>query len=145
VDVQIWRHNGFRVVEGSNYEGLFGMTLAGRFDFFSRGLVEIVDEYEKHATTMPELHIEESLCVYVPMPWYFYFPRTDAGQRLAARVEAGLRQMIADGTFDAKFREKYAGILARMHLEGRRIFRMTNPLLTPETPLADRRLWYVPR
>jgi hypothetical protein len=144
-DVQIWRSNGFTVVEGTSYDGLFSMTVGRRFDFFSRGLVEIVGEYQKRAAGMPDLHIEESLCVHFPMPWYFYFARTEAGKRLAARVEAGLRAMIADGSFDANFERQHRDILRRQNLAGRRIFELTNPLLTPETPLGDRRLWYRPQ
>jgi hypothetical protein len=143
-DVQIWRSNGFQVVEGSSYDGLFRMTIGRRFDFFSRGLVEIVDEYARRSTTMPDLAIEQTLCVYFPLPWYFYFARTEEGRRLAARVERGLRMMIADGSFDRVFLKYHADVLRRQNLAGRRIFRLTNPLLTPETPLADKALWYVP-
>lgn len=33
-DVRVWQDNGFEVVQGSNYNGLFQMLLSGRFDFF---------------------------------------------------------------------------------------------------------------
>ena len=44
VDVGILRANGFRVVTGSSYDGLFEMLENGRFDVFLRAAVEVLGE-----------------------------------------------------------------------------------------------------
>lgn len=144
-DVNVWRANGFRVMEGSVYEGLFGMTVSRRFDFFSRGIVEIIEEYEQRKDKMPDLHIEETITVYYPWPIYFYFPKSVQGKKLALRVEEGLLVLFEDPeTFDPIFLKYHGPALKRHDLKNRKIFRIKNPLLTPETPLDDTRLWYDP-
>ena len=144
-DVKVWRANGFKVVEGSDYEGLFAMTVNRRFGFFSRGIVEIIDEYEQRKNKMPDLHIEETIAVYYPWPFYFYFPKSEQGRKLAARVEEGLLKLFEDKkTFDPLFLKYHGEALKRHNLKSRKVFRIKNPLLTPETPLNDERLWYDP-
>ena len=144
-DVKVWRANGFNVIEGSSYQGLFGMVLRKRFDFFSRGIVEIIGEYEQRKNKMPNLHIEETIAVYYPWPFYFYFPKSEQGRKLAIRVEEGLLALFEDKkTFDPIFFKYHGEALKRHNLKSRKIFRIKNPLLTPETPLNDKRLWYDP-
>jgi hypothetical protein len=144
-DAKVWRANGFKVVEGSDYEGLFAMTVNGRFGFFSRGIVEIIGEYEQRKNKMPDLHIEETIAVYYPWPFYFYFPKSEQGRKLATRVEKGLLELFEDKkTFDPLFFKYHGEALKRHNLKNRKVFRIKNPLLTPETPLNDQRLWYDP-
>lgn len=144
-DVKVWRANGFKVVEGNNYNGLFDMTVKRRFDFFSRGIVEIINEYEQRKDQMPDLHIEETISVFYPWPFYFYFTKSEQGKKLAARVEEGLLSLFEDKeAFDPIFLKYNGEALKRHNLKSRKIFRIENPLLSPETPLDDKRLWYDP-
>lgn len=144
IDVDILRANGFEVVTGSSYEGLFEMLVHRRFDAFLRAATEVLDEVAQHRAALPDLFIEESLVLFYPLPMYFWFPRTDEGRRLAARAEEGMREMIADGTFDAIFDRYQRRKIEGLRLKQRRILRIENPFLGPETPLADRRLWFDP-
>jgi hypothetical protein len=59
-------------------------------------------------------------------------------------VEQGLNQMIKDGSFDTHFRNYKNPLIERAHLKTRRLFRIPNPYLSPETPLARKELWYDP-
>jgi ABC-type amino acid transport substrate-binding protein len=145
IDVDILRADGFRVVTGSSYDGLFEMLVNRRFDVFLRAAVEVIDEYEERKAAMPDLAIEDSLVFYYPLPMYFWFAKTDEGRRLAARAEEGMRLMIADGTYDRIFAEFQGPKIARLRLKERRLFRVANPLLGPETPFADKRLWFDPQ
>jgi hypothetical protein len=145
VDVEILRANRFRVVTGSSYDGLFEMLANRRFDIFLRAAVEVLDEYDLHKRSVPNLMIEESLLLYYPLPMYFWFPRTAEGRRLAARAEEGMRRMIADGTYDAIFDKYQRRKIERLHLKERRIFRIDNPFVGPETPFQDKRLWFDPQ
>jgi len=145
VDVDILRANHFRVVTGSSYDGLFEMLANRRFDIFLRAAVEVLDEYDLRKKALPDLIIEDSLVLYYPLPMYFWFPRTTEGHRLAARAEEGMRMMIADGTYDAIFDKYQRRKIERLHLNERRIFRIDNPFVGPETPFSDKRLWFDPQ
>lgn len=145
IDVEILRSNGFKVVTGSSYDGLFEMLVNRRFDVFLRGAVEILDEYEPRQAELRDLRIEDSLILYYPLPMYFWFARTPEGRRLAQRAEAGLRLMLADGSYDEVFDRYQRAKIERLHLKTRTIFRIENPFLGPETPLADKRLWFDPK
>jgi hypothetical protein len=145
IDVGILRANGLKVVTGSSYDGLFEMLDAGRFDTFLRGAVEVLDEYDQRKRAMPNLAIEENLILYYPLPMYFWFTRNEAGRRLAARTDEGMRMMIDDGTYDAIFDKYQRGKIERLRLKERRIIRIENPNVGPETPLHDKRLWFDPR
>lgn len=145
IDVDILRANGFKVVTGSSYDGLFEMLIQRRFDIFLRAAVEVLDEYDRRKAALPDLHIEDGIIFYYTLPMYFWFPRTREGRRLAARAEEGMRMMIADGTYDAIFDKHQRQKILRLRLKERRIFRIDNPFVGPETPLSEKRLWFDPQ
>ena len=141
-DTKILREAGFRVVTGDSYEGLFRMLVAGRFDFFSRSVDEAFREYEERKGDLPGMKVEDTILLYFPTTRYFFVQRSDAGLELAQRVETGLNAMIRDGSFEAYFRKNKGEAIARAGLAKRKLFRISNPYLSPETPLARRELWY---
>jgi len=143
IDVGVLRSNGFNVVTGSSYDGLFDMLAHRRFDVFLRAAVEVLDEYDRHKNN--GLAIEQSILFYYPLPMYFWFPRTEEGRRLAARAEEGMRMMIADGTYDRIFDKYQRWKIERLNLSQRRMFSIRNPYLGPQTPFADKRLWFDPK
>jgi ABC-type amino acid transport substrate-binding protein len=145
IDVDILRANRFKVVTGSSYDGLFEMLIHRRFDIFLRAAVEVLDEYDQRKASLPGLHIEDGIILYYTLPMYFWFPRTREGRRLAARAEEGMWMMIADGTYDAIFDKYQRKKIMRLRLKERRIFRIDNPFVGPETPLQDKRLWFDPQ
>jgi ABC-type amino acid transport substrate-binding protein len=144
IDVEILRANGFEVVTGTSYDGLFEMLIQRRFDVFLRAATEVLDEVEQRKEALPDLFIEESIVLFYPLPMYFWFPRTAEGRRLAARAEEGMRGMLADGTYAAIFDRYQRRKIERLRLKDRRLFRIENPFLGPETPFADKRLWFDP-
>jgi hypothetical protein len=145
IDVDILKANKFRVVTGSNYDGLFEMLNNKRFDIFLRAAVEILDEYDHRKDAMPDLRIEQNIVFYYPLPMYFWFPKTTEGKRLAARAEEGMRMMIRDGTYDRIFDKYQRHKIERLRLKYRKIFRIKNPFLGAETPFNDKRLWFDPQ
>ena len=145
IDVDVLRANGLNVVTGSSYEGLFSMLQQRRFDVFLRSSVEVLDEFDQHRAAFPDLAIEEQLLLHYPMPMYFWFARSPAGERLAARVEAGMRSMLEDGSYRRIFAQYQDAKITRLRLGQRRVLGIANPLLPPATPLADKRLWFDPR
>ncbi len=144
IDVDILRASRLKVVTGSSYEGLFAMLDNDRFDAFVRGAVEVNDEYTPHHAQMPDLAIEHHLVLYYPMPMYFWFSATAEGRRLAARAELGMRRMLADGAYQHLFAAFQDRKIRALDLTHRLTIRIPNPLLGPDTPFADKRLWFDP-
>jgi len=145
VDVDILKANRFNVVTGSSYDGLFAMLVNKRFDVFLRAATEVLDEYGQRKKTMSDLAIEDHILFYYPIPMYFWFPKNAEGRRLAARAEEGMRMMIDDGTYDAIFDKYQRHKIETLHLKDRRIFKIANPFVGPETPFNDKRLWFDPQ
>ena len=79
-DIPNLEANKLRVVRGPNYQGLFGMLSLARFDYFPRGVNEILPELSTHQPKYPDLAIEEDLLLHYPFPVYFFVakntPRT---------------------------------------------------------------------
>jgi len=139
---RVLKSNGFNLVLGRDYEGLFGMLVRGRFITFGRGINETAVEYNNHKEKFPELAIEKDLLLYIPLPTYFFV--TPTKPKLAERIETGLKTMIADGSFEKIFEEHFGLLIKNSNLEHRRIFRINNPNLSPETPLDNLGYWYQP-
>jgi len=139
---RVLKSNGFNLVLGSNYEGLFGMLARERFVTFGRGINETTVEYEDHKDMLPELAIEKDLLLYIPLPTYFFV--TPTKPNLAERIETGLKAMIADGSFEKIFEEEFGELIRSANLKNRRIFRINNPNLNSKTPLKNLDYWYQP-
>ena len=144
-EVAFLQQSGFTVVTGSTYDGLFEMLVNNRFDALPRGAFEVLDEFEQYRARFPDLFIEESICLSYPHPVYFLFSGSDEGRRLATRAEEGMRMMIDDGTYDRIFDKHQRHKIERLRLKERKLFRVENPTLGPETPFADKRLWFDPQ
>lgn len=144
VDVGILESAGFKVVEGNNYDGLFSMLAVKRFDALSRSVDEALREYdERHAQIGFE--VEPDIALYYPLARYFFTRRDKEGEALARRLEAGLESMVHDGTLQSLFMTYKGPLIKRSGLAQRRLFRIPNPTLPPETPLARSELWYRPQ
>ncbi|WP_338847703.1 amino acid ABC transporter substrate-binding protein [Massilia sp. W12] len=138
-DARIYEALGMQVVR-AKYGNLFAMLDNRRFDLFPRGVNEIFAEYEQHKAAFPNLRIEKNLVLHYPWPYYFFFAKGDAARR--RRIESGLRMMLKDGSFQTIFQKHHATALAQADLGRRRLLRLHNPLLPPQTPLQDASLWH---
>ncbi|WP_229256635.1 hypothetical protein [Duganella lactea] len=139
-----YKEAGFHVVDGSTTAGLHGMLAAGRFQHFPRAIDEATYEQAAFIPAFPNLRLERSFALYIPSPRYFF---VGGGQqrRLAQRLDYGMHILIADGRFDQLFHEFYDGLIAKTGLSKRRIFKLDNPRLSPQTPLSTKAYWYEPR
>ncbi len=129
-----YKQAGFHVIEGSTSAGLHSMLAAGRFQHFPRAIDEALYEQAAYVSAFPSLSIERSFALYIPSPRYFFIGGGQA--RLAQRLEYGLQQLIADGRYDQLFHEFYDDMIDKVGLRKRRIFRLDNPLLSPQTPMS---------
>ena len=135
-------HNGFKVVTGVSVHNLQAMLAAERFMFFPRSVEEAVYERDAYAPAFPTLAIEDELALYMPSARYFFIAPGE--RRLAQRLEYGMLTLSADGRLDRLFHEAYDGLIEKVGLRKRRIFRLENPLLPPLTPLSNKAYWYDP-
>ncbi|MDP5239415.1 hypothetical protein Q9Q94_07725 [Uliginosibacterium sp. 31-16] len=141
-DVKILEANQFNVVIADNYEGLFQMLGINRFDLFSRGVNEIYSEWEGHRAQVPGLSIEKNMVLAYPMPRYFFVPRNKDGEKMAERIEDGLRRLARSGEFERRYLTYKKLVLADINLSGRRVFRLANPQLSDKAPSLTDKLWW---
>jgi hypothetical protein len=144
-DTAIMKSAGLKVVTGSSYDGLFKMMQAGRFETLTRGAHQIESEVaaiEKNPGN--DIVVEPHLLMHYTLPVYFWFSRDPEGQRRAERVKAGLQMMVADGSLEKMFNERFGQVIEKYDLAHRTLIELPDPLLVPEDPISDARLWYRP-
>lgn len=137
-DVGILRANGLRVVNGANYETLFNMLQAERFDYFPRSVVEIWDEEKNHKGM--DIEVETSLLLHYRSAQYFFVNKEN--KELAADIERGLLRAVKDGSFDVLFEHYNGPFLRRANMKSRTVIELENPSLPVDMPLAERAFWY---
>ncbi len=140
-DVAILAGAGLPVVEGTAQENLYTMLMAGRFDYFARGVDEIQWEMREYGARFPRMVIEPTLLLRYPLPRYIYLRRDAEGEALARRLKAGLETMVQDGALDALFRQYKGPVIESLRLDRRRLLALPNAGL-PDMPLHRHELWY---
>lgn len=100
-DGRILDYNGFSVVYGANYNGLFKMLSMNRYDFLSRGLHEIGNDLAVYGDL--RLMQEQNLLLKYEHPIRYCFFVNRNNEKLADRIERGLIAAQADGSFDELF------------------------------------------
>jgi len=139
-DLPIMQANGYTMLTSTDYEGLFGMLAARRFDAIPRGLNEAGVELAARLQTYPQLSIERTRALYIPYPVYFWVARDRVA--LANRIERGLRAALADGSFRKLFEAYHADALADLAKQNRRVIRLSNPVLPPGSVEPDTSWWW---
>jgi hypothetical protein len=140
-DSRILEAQEFKLVLANGYDGMFKMLDARRFDLFSRGIDEIGREWRLQKALIPNLQIERNLILHYPLPRYYFVPRTKRGERMAERIEDGLRRLAKSGEFDRRYAAYKRSVLDELDLNGRRVLQISNPFFTPAIPYTDKRWW----
>jgi len=125
--------NGYRYVAGGNYDGLFDMLMAGRFDYFPRGVHEIFPEYDLRRARWPRLAVDESFLIHANMPMLFFISPSEP--RLQQRVQAGMEAMLKDGSLERFVLKHYRAALQRAKLCKRLRIELVNTDLPPDFPI----------
>ncbi len=125
-DTEIFRHNGLKVQEIENYDGIFLMVIGGRVDFFCRGANEILGEKEqfKH---LSKLMIDDHFMLVYPLPRFFYFNK--ANQLAKERISLGLDKAYADGSLQQLWQIHHRPSLDSVNLGARKVIYLENPLV----------------
>ena len=142
-DGRILEANGFNVIKTNKYPSLFYMVEGGRFDGFPRGVHEPFGELEARPTM--DLAVEKNLMVYYQMPFYLFVSPNN--QALAKDLETGFERAIANGEFDKVFYgdKSIQDVLQKANMKNRTLFKLENPLLSKETPIERKELWFDPK
>ena len=140
-DVDILRANQIQVVDSSTYTGLFNMLSNKRFAFLPRSLDEIWPELKQYQAQ--GLAADQYLALHCPAASYYFVNKKNA--KLAANIEKGLNLAIADGSFERLFRQYFEDGIKRADLKNRIVIELANPLMSDETPLARKELWFFPK
>lgn len=137
-DTQILLASGIKVERSYEFEFLFRMLEAGRFDYFPRSLMEIWNEFDAHQEM--DIALDTHIVIHYPAAFYFYVKKNN--KELASIIQRGLEIAIKDGSFDKLFYAFHKKEILNAGLENRRVIELSNPFLTPETPLARKELWF---
>ncbi len=124
-DVQILRHNNFKVTEVNKYESLFKMTASERVDIFCRGTNELLDEYEGHKN-IEGLTYDTTFSLTYPLPRFFYTHRSNT--IAIDRVYKGIMMAYADGSLKKLWYQSFKSSIDFVRLDKRKIFHIENPL-----------------
>ncbi|KPD31767.1 MULTISPECIES: substrate-binding periplasmic protein [Pseudomonas aeruginosa group] len=141
-DTAILRANGLEVKTSQNYESLFRMLDAGRFEVFPREVVVVDGELEDASRAGLHLAIDEHVVLHYPAAFYFFVSRQRP--ELADAIRRGLEKAIDDGSFERLFERHFKTLLGKLALQNRRIIELENPYLPKKTPFQRKELWYRP-
>jgi len=124
-DTRILRSNQLPVTEGSTHKNLYKMLVAGRFDYFPRGITETSEEAD--LIKRYDLLVEPHLILYYPTAMYFFVHKEN--HELAQRLEKGLKLIQENGDFDRLFYAlpRVQTALAALSDDKRNILTLNNP------------------
>jgi hypothetical protein len=126
-DAELFRRNGYTVVEKGSFDDLFTRLRDNEFDYVSFGANEVDSVFAERASKAGGLAIDSSLLVYYPFPVVFYVNADNPA--LAQRVTQGLKTISTNGTLDKIFERHYGEQLAALKLNERRLISLRNHVL----------------
>ncbi|MEO4047654.1 transporter substrate-binding domain-containing protein [Pseudomonas sp. CAU 1711] len=128
-DFPLFALNRLPVIGSAYPENLLAMLEQRRFDYYHRGLNEAWNEAREH----PQLMVEPHLALSYRQPVYFIFRRDN--HALKERFEEGLREVLADGSFQELFRRHFGELIERSRLDQRRVLQLRDELPPDEPPV----------
>jgi len=133
----------FNIVTSTSYEGLFGMLSMHRFDYYIRGINEIYYEFEARKAKYPNMIIENSIVLNIPLPVFLFV--SPQCPRLHRRIKEGLWTMHQDGSFEVLFNEYHADFIKRTDIEHKKVFYIGNDSLGANGIYNNNALWFDPK
>ena len=126
LDTQILRHSGFKVIEGTSYDGLFKMVARSRIDLFPRGANELLSELQMYTKELP-LIADTNTILYYPLPRFFFTSKQN--KPAIERIKKGLELAYQDGSLLALWKKYYLESVRFINFITAKIFTIENPYL----------------
>ncbi|WP_331352335.1 hypothetical protein [Cellvibrio sp. UBA7671] len=123
-DRSVMEENGLPLVLSLSYFNLFKMLASNRFDYYSRGIHQVLPEVRAYADK--GLALERELLLRYENPVYFYVNKSNT--LLAERLSLGLKIAVDDGSFDALFHqfENFTWAESMLKQANRRVIPLSN-------------------
>lgn len=123
-DRSVMEENGLPLVLSLSYFNLFKMLASNRFDYYSRGIHQVLPEVSAYADK--GLALERELLLRYENPVYFYVNKSNT--LLAERLSLGLKIAMDDGSFDALFHqfENFTWAESMLKQTNRRVIPLSN-------------------
>lgn len=143
-DSDILEAAGLNVMRNPVYESMFLQVNKGRCHYYLRGIHEGLAEIEAAAKRYPDLVLYRDLIVYYPFPMYFFV--SPKRKELFNRLTEGLKQAVADGSFELHMRRHpvTAHLFPIENWIHTPTVKIENPLLPKDTQINDPRYWILP-
>lgn len=141
-DLPVNQLNFRNLTSVSGYEALFQMLSTGRFDFFHRGLHEIIGEADTFTSQYPNLCVEKKLLLQYPLPEYLYVHQDN--QQLAKRLQTGLNLAVTSGRLRALALNAYRDTFYRFNIHNRRLIPLVNPMAIDDSKVDQEDYWISP-
>lgn len=123
-DTQLWKANRLKYIELDDYNSIYrilGKANSG-IDYFSRGLTEIVDEYNLHKNT---LDIEKNLLFVYKRDFKFYLNEHNKDKKQI--LELAIRKAKETGLIDQLLRKHLAKDFEKLKINERTIIKLKLP------------------
>ncbi len=142
VDEAILQYNGIEVLASGNVTTLQDMLVAGRFDYYPRGALQLIPEMKIYEN-MP-IDVEQKLILSYPSMTAFYVNKYRP--ELAERLEYGLRKVIRNGSFDDLFYSHPTTVkaLENLNIDKRTVIKLCNPKMPEWMPVDVDEYWLHP-
>lgn len=134
VDVDIYRHNGYRINDTGNPSTLFDMLAKKRIDYIPISVMDAGTTLDVRPDLANELMLLPDIALQFPLPVIFYVSPREP--RLAARLEAGLAAARQDGSFERLFKSQFGHELQILREGPPTRFVLSNPFV-PKELLAE--------
>ncbi|UTF61453.1 hypothetical protein [Gilvimarinus sp. DA14] len=133
-DVDIYRHNGFRVSDIAHVTSLVSMLQQGRFDFLPATLMDYREAIAS-SETAEQLAVVPDTVVSFWFPVVFYVGKGNL--HLAERIETGLNLLQQHGGMQDLFRQHFAAEIEFLRREGLKFITLENPYHDPSLSMSS--------
>lgn len=119
-DYRILERNGFAVQGTSSYASLFKLLQLGRVDYLPRSVFEVWSELEHMLGS--GITVSPNIAIHYTIKFNFYFSKEN--DDLASALEAALKDLTKDGSFDAVFELVWSDVLKKSSLKSKVIVQL---------------------
>ena len=138
-DADLFRANGYQVVEQGSFDTLMQRLANQAFDYVSFGANEIDSVFTQYAEPVGGLTIQPDLLLHYPFALVFYLAPDQ--QTLARRLNLGFERIRANGVLDALFERYFGDIVEGQKLRERRTIHLDNPQMPAEMLTITEKIW----